>query len=677
MKPSKLFMISLLLILGLIISACGARPALPETSGEAPAAEEAVEEETTAEEPAEEAAAEEPAEEAAEEEAEMAEAASDSMYNEAPMLAEMVAAGDLPSVDERLPSEPLVVEPYESIGKYGGTWHRAFRGVKDYHAWARLNYDPVLRWDPAGTSAPVLPGLAKEWEWNDEGTELTLHFREGLKWSDGAPWTTDDIVFWWENIELDTEITASPHIEWTVDGEPMTVEKIDDLTIKFIFPGPSGVVETMGLAFHGHQWPLGFERFGVFAPKHYLEQFHPAFNDEADYALFEEKAFDYNLERPVIWPWKPVVWEPGGTELILERNPYYWKVDPEGNQLPYIDRIHMALVEDNEAINLMAAAGDLDMQHRGIQITKLPVLQENAEAGDYNIGFWGSASASTVGLQPNQSYADPQYRELMQNRDFRYALSLAIDRNLINDIAFLGQATPINQSVAPASGWHVPELATFMAEYDPDQAKELLDGIGLQMGADGFYDFADGSDINLVIEAVAGNADDALELIVEQWNEIGLNTTLKTVNRDLYWPRAIGNEVMINVWGTGSIFPLMNPDNLLAFNEKSFWGPQFGIWYQTGGASGEEPPEVMKKGQELYNQIMTTTDFDEQNRLGQELVRDATENMWVINVAGQMPGPIVIKNNFKNVWVDKDYISSWIVMTPGNQNPSTYYFDDE
>jgi peptide/nickel transport system substrate-binding protein len=651
----------ILLLIGLALTAC-ATTALPEAPEAAPAALSEAEEAPAA--ASEEMAAEKMAEEEA-------------VSHEAPMLRALVEAGELPPLEERLPSEPLVVEPYESIGKYGGTWHRAFRGVKDYHAWARLNYDSVLRWDPSGTSAPVLPGLAKDWEWSEDGTVLTLYFREGLKWSDGAPWTVDDIVFWWENIELDTNITASPHIEWTVNGEPMTVEKVDDYTIKFIFPGPSGIVETMGLAFHGHQWPLGFERFGVFAPKHYLEQFHPAFNEDADYALFEEKAFDYNLERPVIWPWKPVVWEPGGTELILERNPYYWKVDPEGNQLPYIDRIHMALVEDNEAINLMAAAGDLDMQARGIQIEKLPVLQDNAEAGDYHISFWGSPSASNVGIQPNQSYDDPQYRELMQNRDFRYALSLAIDRDLINDIAYLGQGTPMNQSVAPASGWHVSELAMFMAEYDPEQAKELLEGIGLVMGDDGFYDFADGSDINLVMEAVAGNYDTTLELVVEQWKEVGLNTTLKTTNRDLYWPRAIGNEVMINTWGTGSIFPLMNPDSLLAFNEKSFWGPQFGIWYQTGGASGEEPPEIMKKGQELFNEIMVTTDFDTQNALGRELVRDATENMWVINIVGQLPVPLVIKNNFKNVWEGPDYVSSWIVMTPGNQNPPTYYFDDE
>jgi len=667
--------LSFALILSLLLAACGPRPELPEAAPQeaaAPAAEAAPAAAEAA--PAENAATESVAAER------NTKTEWDGAYNEAPMLKEMVASGAIPAVEERLPVEPLIVEPYESIGKYGGTWRRAFTGVKDFHAWGRINYDPVLRWAPE-FSDPIQPGLAKAWEWNDEGTELTLHFREGLKWSDGVPWTVDDIVFWWENIELDTNITPSPHIEWTVGGEPMTLEKVDDYTIKFIFPGPSGIVDSMGLAFHGHQWPLAFERFGVFAPKHYLEQFHPKTNPEVtDYALFEEKAFDYNVERPVIWAWKPVKWEPGGTELILERNPYYWKTDPAGNQLPYIDRVHMALVENTEAIAVMAAAGELDMQSRGLSLDKVPVLKENEGNGDYTVSLWSNDGASSIGLQPNQSYADPKYRDLMQNRDFRYALSMAIDRDLINDIAYLGQATPTSQSVGPATSWYVEELALFKGELDVAGAQKLLEeSVGLKMGADGFYTFADGSELNLIIESAdtAGPNLDALELVVEQWKAAGLNTTLKTMNRDLYWPRAIGNEVMINVWGTGSIFPLMNPDNLLAFNEKSFWGPQFGIWYQTNGASGEEPPEHIKKGQALMGEILKTVDPVKQAELGQELVRDATENMWIINVAGRSPAPVVVKNNFKNVWADPSYTASWIAMSPGNQNPATYYFDEE
>ncbi|MCB0094879.1 MAG: ABC transporter substrate-binding protein [Caldilineaceae bacterium] len=672
--------VALMVVLSMALSACGPRPELPDA---APAAEESAAEAEAA--PAEEAAA--PTEPAAESAAESDAAASgerntqtefNGAYNEAPMLKEMVAAGEIPALEDRLPKEPLMVEPYESIGLYGGTWRRAFLGVKDFHAWGRINYDPVLRWAPE-FSDPIQPGLAKEWSWNDEGTELTLVFREGLKWSDGEPWTVDDIIFWWEHIELDTNITPSPHIEWTVNGEPMTLEKIDDVTIKFIFPGPSGIVESMGLAFHGNQWPLAFERFGVFAPKHYLEQFHPATNsDVTDYAVFEEAAFDYNVDRPVIWAWKPVQWDPGGTELILERNPYYWKTDTAGNQLPYIDRVHMALVENGEAVTVMAAAGEIDMQSRHLNLGVLPVLKENEAEGAYTVSLWSSDGASSIGLQPNQSYDDPQYRELMQNRDFRYALSLSIDRNLINDIVYLGQATVTNESVGPSTSWYVDDLGMFQADYDPAGAQALLEGMGLVKGDDGFYTFADGSELNLIIEADGGSPEtvDALELITEQINEVGLKTTLKTMSRDLYWPRAIGNQVMINVWGTGSIFPLMNPDNLLAFNEKSFWGPQFGIWYQTNGASGEEPPDNIKKGQEIFNEILSTVDPVKQAELGKELVRDATENMWIINVAGRSPVVTLVKNNFKNVWTGPDYTASWIAMTPGNQNPATYYFDD-
>lgn len=671
-KPRRhLSLVPLVVVLALLLGACGPRPALP---GAAP--QEAA---PAAEKPAEAAAPAASAPSAGEATERNTKTEWDGTYNEAPMLKEMVASGAIPAVEERLPAEPLIVEPYESIGKYGGTWRRAFTGVKDFHAWGRINYDPVLRWAPE-FSDPIQPGLAKEWSWNAEGTELTLVFREGLKWSDGEPWTVDDIIFWWENIELDTNITPSPHIEWTVGGEPMSLEKLDDVTIKFIFPGPSGIVDSMGLAFHGHQWPLAFERFGVFAPKHYLEQFHPKTNpDIKDYAIFEEKAFDYNVERPVIWAWKPVKWEAGGTELVLERNPYYWKTDPAGNQLPYIDRVHVALVENTEAVAVMAAAGDLDMQQRGLSLDKVPVLKENETNGAYTVSLWSSDGASSIGLQPNQSYADAKYRELMQNRDFRYALSMALDRNLINDIAYLGQATPTSQSVGPATSWYVEEMALFKGDLDVAGAQQLLEeSVGLKMGADGFYTFADSSELTLIIESseTAGPNLDALELVVEQWKAAGLNTTLKTMNRDLYWPRAIGNEVMINVWGTGSIFPLMNPDNLLAFNEKSFWGPQFGIWYQTGGASGEEPPDHIKKGQEIMNEILTTVDPAKQAELGKQLVSDATENMWIINIAGRSPLPLVVKNNFKNVWADPSYTASWIAMSPGNQNPATYYFDE-
>ena len=193
---------------------------------------------------------------------------------EAPMLAELVATGELPPLEERLPKDVMVVEPYESLGQFGGTWHRAFLGVKDFHALGRLIYDNILRW-PLDPADPIGPGLAKTWEWSADGKTLTLNLREGLKWSDGEPFTVDDIIFWWEDIENDPEITAAPHSEWVVAGQPMELEKVSDTTINLNFAAPNGLAETVGLAFHGCQWPLGFERFGFFAPRHYLRAIPP------------------------------------------------------------------------------------------------------------------------------------------------------------------------------------------------------------------------------------------------------------------------------------------------------------------------------------------------------------------------------------------------------------------
>lgn len=659
-------LLALMLVL-LFVAACGARPELPDVTPEAPTVEEGAAAEAEATEPA--------AEEA---ESTEAEAPADGGL-EAPMLAEMVAAGELPPLEERLPAEPLVVEPIESIGQYGGTWRRAFRGIADFHAFGRINYEPMLRW-PRNPSDPVQPGLAKEWTFNEDGTELTIVLREGLKWSDGEPFTTADITFWWEDIELNPDITPAVHAEWVVNGEPMTVEVIDDLTIKLVFAGPNGMAETVGLAFHGNQWPLAFERFGFFAPRHYLEQFHPKYNSEyTDYAVFEEKANDFNVERPVMTPWKITEFEAGGTEMLAVRNPFYWKVDPDGKQLPYIDRVHFALVADNEAINLMALAGDIDMQARGMDFSKITVFQENAEAGDYRVGMWSNAQASAQTFFVNQSYSDPQYRELFQTLDFRIALSHAIDRDLINEIAYLGQATPRTITAVDKSPYFQEDIVNIYGEFDPEKSKELLDGIGLVAGADGLYTFADGTPIDLIIETQdTGTALDVIELVAENWNSIGLKTSIKAMTRDIYWPRAIGNEVMIATWGTDrGLVPMVDPVYQFPFDERSWMAPAFGVWYKTGGEQGEEPTELFKEIMGLYDQYRTTVDGAAQVEIGKQIVRMSTENLFAIQTVGQSPALVIAKNNFHNVIMDQSFVADWITMAPGTQDPSHYYFSDE
>jgi len=594
------------------------------------------------------------------------------------MLAELVKAGKLPPVDQRVSDEPLVVPPVDKIGQYGGTWHRAFLGVKDFHALGRLIYESVLRW-PRDPKDPVQPGLAKEWKWSADGKELTLYFRKGLKWSDGAPFTVDDIIFWWEDIENDPNITKAVHGEWIVNGKPMKLEKIDDLAIKLKFDAPNGLAETVGLAFHGCQWPLGFERFGFFAPKHYLTQFHPKYNKSVDYKTFEDKAFNFNPDLPVMYAWKVVKWEAGATEMVAERNPYYWKVDPEGQQLPYIDRIHFALVENNEAINLKAIAGELDMQHRRIDFAKYTVYQENAAKGNYHLLLWSTANASNITLFPNQSYKDPKYRALMQNLKFRQALSLAIDRETINKVAFLGQGIPRTISVVRDSPLFQSDIETYYAQFDQAQAARLLEEVGLKKGTDGFYTFADGARVELIVEAtdsVSGGSMDTLELVVENWNKLGLKTELKTMSRDIYWPKACGNEVMIATWETDrGLVPMVDPIYQFPFDERSWMGPSFGIWYKSGGKDGEEPPAHLREVQLLYDQYKSTVDPARQLEIARQIVRKSTEGLFTIGTVGMSPGLVVVKNNFHNVMTK--HTSDWLVFTPGTMDPPQFWIEQK
>jgi len=597
-------------------------------------------------------------------------------YKEAPEFAEMVAAGTLPAVEERLPENPIVVKAIESIGQYGGTWHRGWRGIKDFHCYGRLVYEPMLRW-PRDPKDAVQPGLAEKWEWSEDGTELTLYVRKGLKWSDGEPFTVDDITFWWEDIELDTNITPTPHTEWVVGGEPMTLKKVDDTTITLKFAAPNGLAETVGLAFHGSQWPLGFERFGFFAPRHYLEQFHPKYNADADYKLFEEKAWEYNTERPAMTSWRISEWETGADHMIATRNPYYWKVDEEGKQLPYIDRLYFYLVEDNSAINTLALAGKIDMQHRGIELAQYTVYQENAEAGNYHMDLWTLAQASGLTFFPNQSYNDPQYRELMQNFKVRQAMSLAMDRDLINEVAWLGQATPRTISVVKDSALFQEDLETLNAEYDLEKAAALLDEAGLPKGADGKRTFPDGSPLKLVIETMytSGALNDAIQLVAESWREIGLDTSVEATSRDIYWPRAVANEVMIATWSTDrGLVPMIDPIYQFPFDDRSWMGPAFGVWYKSMGQDGQEPTAELKELMDLYDSYRAAVDVDEQLDIAKKIVRLTTERLNVIQTAGEAPGPVVIKNYFHNV--DPHHTSDWLIMTPGTMDPAHFWIEE-
>jgi peptide/nickel transport system substrate-binding protein len=333
-------------------------------------------------------------------------------------------------------------------------------------------------------------------------------------------------------------------------------------------------------------------------------------------------------------------------------------------------------VEDTTGVNLMGIAGELDMQARAIDLAQFPVYQENAEANDFHMLMWPQAQASGATLMFNQSYPDPLYRELFQNQDFRIAMSHAIDREVINDVAFLGQGVPRTESVVPASPYYLPEIENVNGEFDPELATQLLEGTGLlAMGDDGYYTFADGSELLIVIETsiTATGMSDTLELISQWWDEIGIRNRVDTMTRDAYWPRAGANEVMVATWTTDrGLVPMVDPIYQFPFDERSWMGPAFGMYYKTGGVEGEAPPAYLQAALDLYDEYKVTTDPARQVEIGQEIVRMGTEGMWTMGTVGLVPNPVVVKNNFMNV--PELHTADWIIMTPGTTEPAAYYF---
>jgi peptide/nickel transport system substrate-binding protein len=350
-------------------------------------------------------------------------------FKEAPMLADLVKAGKLPSVDKRLPEEPLVLKPTDEVGKYGGNWRMAFTGPADKQNMERHNHDHILYWD--AKVEQVVPHVAKGWEVQDGGKTIVLKLRKGMKWSEGEPFTADDILFWYEDLYLNDDLNPSKASFMAVGGKQGTVAKVDDTTVAFKFDQPYymfvDLIATLTVAGHMTE---GWHAMGLWAPKHYLQQFHPKYTDPAkldaqaktanfnNWATYFKDRNDVsrNVDCPTTAPWHftaPIT----GSQTVMERNPYYFAVDTEGNQLPYIDKITWTLAENLEVANLRATAGEYDLQVRHMDIAKLPAFKENEAKGGYKVGFWKWLHGTDAGFFVNQYYdADPEIRKWITKR---------------------------------------------------------------------------------------------------------------------------------------------------------------------------------------------------------------------------------------------------------------------
>ena len=529
------------------------------------------------------------------------------------MLADLVKAGTLPPVDERLPKNPYVIDAPE-VGQYGGVWHRGFTGPSDFNGVNRVMNDSLVRFSINGASVEMK--YAESVTPSDDYSEWTIKLREGSKWSDGEPFTADDIMFWYNDVVLNKDL--SPAIpSWLVnkDGSTVKVEKLDDTSVKFTFAGPYTVF-LQEIA----QRDYGDKNIPMFLPAHYMKQFHPSYVAQADLDklvaaegfktwtemfVAKQSPFD-NVDRPVMAAWKSVnrISEPIFT---FKRNPYYVGVDKEGNQLPYIDEVQFKFFADKPALNLAAIAGELDQQERHMDIASYPLLKEEEQkSGKYKVYLWSSTGGEEAGVVFNQTYqGDKELTEMWSQLDFRKAVSYAINRPEIQEAVFLGTGEPRMGIIKKGHPWYPgDEWAYKYTEFKPDEANKLLDALGYtKRDAEGYRLLPSGKRVGFELSAVGGSLvpwPDIAQLIVGDLKNVGIWVDLQVRERDLHFQMREANELQAEIWNqdsSGTMFSGSNKyDIRLPIYGNLTYGPLYKTWYDTGGKEGVEPPDGVEAG---------------------------------------------------------------------------------
>jgi len=581
--------------------------------------------------------------------------------------------GPLPELAMRLPEEPLVVVPYDEIGKYGGTFdalsNATEAGTSDFLSIRHVN---LVRF--SDDLQTIVPNVAKDWEWNDDFTQLTFFLRKGHKWSDGAPFTSADVKYWYDNLALNPNVFAKTPDYNLVGGERMTVDTPDETTVVFNLPAPKPGL----LAHFATSFAQGFQ------PKHFLSKWDPELNSNAD-AEAQALGFENGLavlsayfgnsdwtDTPSPMLSKPalVAGLPADAVPTLESyflvsestegrryvaNPYFFQVDTAGNQLPYINDQDEIYINENEVRILKLVNAEVDYKAQSLGLGAAPLLLENQEKGDYTVDLRpGIAMAGVFSF--NMTSENLGKREVFGDFRFRKAMSIAINRDEINEIANFGLGV-VQQYVgfSPAPAFVDEKWLSFATEFDPVGAKALLDEIGMvDTDGDGFRELPNGEKIVLNMQFATQGLDGRIvEVVGQQWADVGVQTTVKEVTPDEYRNQQSTNKLDVGMWEKGQPLAI-----ILGNNE--FWVPPFenyfghrtgmlwAEWVDSDGASGVEPPDFVKQMMTDIDAFQSTlAGTPESDVLGARLVENMTGNLLFIGTV-QAPSPIYRRNALKN-----------------------------
>ncbi|MGR3661852.1 MAG: ABC transporter substrate-binding protein [Paracoccaceae bacterium] len=606
--------------------------------------------------------------------------------------------GDLPDLADRIPSEPLVVAPYDSIGQYGGTFdvlsNATEAGTSDFLS---VRHSNLVRY--SDDLSTIVPHVAKSWDWNDDYTQLTFHLRKGHKWSDGAPFGARDVKFWYDNMALDANIIAKPKDYALVAGERMNIVVVDENTVRFELPAPKPGL----LAHFATSFAQGFQ------PMHFLGRFHPDIDDNAD-ANAVEAGFENGLAviaayygssdwtdtpSPLLTNMDKIAALPADVMPTLEShiivaestegrhlvaNPYYFAVDTTGQQLPYISEQDEIYINENEVRILKLVNAEADYKSQSLQLPSAPLLMENQEKGDYTIDLRPEITISQFSF--NVTSDDLEKRKVFGDLKFRQAMSVAINRDEINEVAYFGLGTPTQYiAFSPAPSFVDPKWAGHFAQYDPAMAKSLLDEIGVvDTDGDGFRELPNGESLVLNMQfSTQGIPGQVVELVGQHWADVGIQTTVKEVTPDEFRSAQSSNQLDVTIWRKGQPMAIMLGNNELWVPPYAdYFGGRTGMlwaeWVDSEGANGVEPPDYVKGMIDDINEFQSlVAGTPESDVVGAHLVEAMVSNLLFIGTV-QAPAPIYHRNALKNFPVYKTHSYEFYRAYP--YRAPQWYFDE-
>ncbi len=615
-------------------------------------------------------------------------AAAGSPYLETPSLAARVASGGLPPVERRLPARPSVVALAGdglAPGRHGGELRLLMGRARDVRLMVVYGYARLVGYD---RGYRLVPDILEDVE-AAEGRRFTLRLRPGHRWSDGHPFTSEDFRYYWEDIATNESLAPfGPPRAYLVEGEPPRFEALDAHTVRYTWARPNPFF-LPALA--------GARPEPLYAPAHYLGAFHARYADGAELSrLAEEEGRrnwaavhtsrfrpyrNTNPDLPSLQPWVATTAPPSQRHVFV-RNPWFHRVDANGRQLPYIDRVVMN-ISDGKLIPARTGAGESDLQARHLTFDDYTFLKRSEKRNGKRVRLWQTTRGAHVALYPNLNVEDDGWRALLHDVRFRRALSLAIDRHEVNQVIYFGLATEGNDTVHAKGPLYRDEYRTRWARFDLDAANALLDEVGLvERNDEGIRLMPDGRPLEITVETAGEDTEqtDVLELVGWTWKEAGIKLFSKPLQREVFRNRIASGQTVVSVWGgleNGLPLPDMSPRDLAPTRHDQYQWPRWGQFHETGGASGEAPTlaparELVELGGRGW---LSAPDTAARRAIWERMLAIRADNVFSIGIVSGVPQPVVVDARLRNV--PEKGIYNW---DPGAHfgiyRPDIFWFED-